>query len=341
LGGEVLDIRELRHIREESERIIKMFVEEMLPSRFSYSPYAPEAKGQYWEVEFTVWEDESTPHSFSCGCFTGSGVLANQANGIEQFFKNNDRVLEEFSNAVESCAFNDLIPILECAAGLCAAESGGASITVDASVVTSDEWTRYVCEECVLIVHMDESGARQLELGCMQNERYRIKMPSENGDVYIRVPFDKVQSFRGHERVESYSDSPYRLYEVALSFAGEDRGYVGAVAKALKERRVRVFYDEFESVTLWGKDLYVHLDDIYRKQARYCVMFLSENYKNKLWTNHERESAQARAFEERSDYILPVKIDDTEIPGVRPTVGYIDKLPPRELAELVVRKVRS
>ena len=53
-------------------------------------------------------------------------------------------------------------------------------------------------------------------------------------------------------------------------------------------------------------------------------MFLSEYYAQKVWTNHERESAQARAFEENREYILPVRLDDTEIPGILPTVGYLD-----------------
>ena len=71
------------------------------------------------------------------------------------------------------------------------------------------------------------------------------------------------------------------------------------------------------------KSLY-HLSAIYKDKARYCVMFLSAHYARKLWTNHERESAQARAFEESEAYILPVKLDDTEIPGILPTVGYLD-----------------
>ena len=61
-----------------------------------------------------------------------------------------------------------------------------------------------------------------------------------------------------------------------------------------------------------------------RIRARYCVMFLSEHYARKLWTNHERQSAQARAFEENEEYILPVRLDDTEIPGILRTVGYLD-----------------
>jgi len=42
---------------------------------------------------------------------------------------------------------------------------------------------------------------------------------------------------------------------VALSFAGEDRGYVRSVAEGLKAKGVSVFYDEFEEVALWGENL--------------------------------------------------------------------------------------
>jgi len=113
-------------------------------------------------------------------------------------------------------------------------------------------------------------------------------------------------------------------YEIALSFAGEDRKYVDEVAQCLTINNINVFYDEFEESNLWGKDLYVYLDEIYHHESRYCVMFLSRNYANKLWSNHERESAQARAFEQHEEYILPVKLDDTEIPSIKPTTGYLD-----------------
>jgi len=113
-------------------------------------------------------------------------------------------------------------------------------------------------------------------------------------------------------------------YDIALSFAGEDRYYVKQVAEILKDSKIKVFYDEFEESNLWGKNLYTYLRDIYRDQARYTIMFCSENYSKKLWTNHERESAQERAFKESSEYILPAKLDDTEIPGLPNTVAYID-----------------
>ncbi len=112
-------------------------------------------------------------------------------------------------------------------------------------------------------------------------------------------------------------------YDVALSFAGEDRAFVKRVADILQKNEINVFYDEYEKVKLWGKDLYTHLDEVYRNKSRYCIIFISKHYKEKLWTNHERESAQARAFSENQEYILPFKLDATDIPGVRPTTGYL------------------
>lgn len=130
-------------------------------------------------------------------------------------------------------------------------------------------------------------------------------------------------------------------YEVTLSFAGEDRKYVEEVATCLKSNGVEVFYDKFNEDVLWGKDLYIYLDEVYRQESMFCIMFLSRHYANKAWTNHERESAQARAFQQHEEYILPVKLDDTEIPGIRPTTGYLDgtKKTPNEICSAILKKL--
>lgn len=130
-------------------------------------------------------------------------------------------------------------------------------------------------------------------------------------------------------------------YDACLSFARENRAYVRRVAEALRQRGVRVFFDEYAKVELWGKDLYGHLDEIYQHAARYCVLFISKHYARRLWTDHERQSAQARAFKEHREYILPARFDSTQIPGLRTTVGYVDlrKTSPRELATLIDKKL--
>lgn len=130
-------------------------------------------------------------------------------------------------------------------------------------------------------------------------------------------------------------------YDVAFSFAGEDRAYADRLASLLVNDGVRVFYDRYEQAVLWGKDLYLHLQSVYRDHAKYCLIFVSKQYSQKLWTKHELKQAQARAFRENREYILPVRLDDTEIPGLNATVGYIDLRSHtiEELHQIVLQKV--
>lgn len=133
-------------------------------------------------------------------------------------------------------------------------------------------------------------------------------------------------------------------YHVALSFAGEDREYVEKVASALRDAGVDVFYDMFDEVNLWGKDHYSHLSDVYQNRAIFTVMFVSAAYRDKLWTNHERKSAQARAFTDSSDYILPAQFDETiEIPGLLKTTGYVPlaRKSPDQLAVMIAQKLQK
>ncbi len=130
-------------------------------------------------------------------------------------------------------------------------------------------------------------------------------------------------------------------YEVVLSYAGEDRAYVEAVAEYLKTRYVKIFYDKYEEVTLWGKDLTEHLDKIYRGSARFCIIFISQYYANKVWTRHEWRSAFSKAVEGRTEYILPARFDDTEMPGLQPSIVYVDLIQktPQQLADMILQKL--
>ena len=48
-------------------------------------------------------------------------------------------------------------------------------------------------------------------------------------------------------------------YDVALSFAGEDRDFAETINTALQAENVKVFYDEFNVAELWGEDLSTEL----------------------------------------------------------------------------------
>lgn len=132
-----------------------------------------------------------------------------------------------------------------------------------------------------------------------------------------------------------------KKWDVALSFAGEDRRYVAEVAEHLKTKGVQVFYDDFERVNLWGKNPTEVFVDIYMRRARYTVLFISRRYKDKIWTRLERRAALARDLTENGDYILPARFDDTEIEGLLPTIRYEDlrRISPAEFSVLICQKL--
>ena len=51
-------------------------------------------------------------------------------------------------------------------------------------------------------------------------------------------------------------------------------------------------------------------------------MFISQAYVEKAWTRHERRLALSRMIREPGEYILPVRFDDTSVPGL-PTDVYL------------------
>src|SRR5262249_49140124 len=83
------------------------------------------------------------------------------------------------------------------------------------------------------------------------------------GDVFHQAAALKAFLFPAEEGVpsgaamsantEKVNKKSIPAYQVALSFAGERRHYVDAVARSLQARGIAVFYDRFEPVTLWGR----------------------------------------------------------------------------------------
>lgn len=130
-------------------------------------------------------------------------------------------------------------------------------------------------------------------------------------------------------------------YDVAISFAGEDRSTAAKIAELLAARGHSVFYDMWEQAALLGKDLLDHLGTIYRDDARFCVLIVSRHYSSKAWTRHELRSAQERASASPTEYILPLRLDDSPVPGLLATTGFLDlrKISVAEAADLIGQKL--
>lgn len=113
-------------------------------------------------------------------------------------------------------------------------------------------------------------------------------------------------------------------YDVALSYALEDRAAAEDLARLLRDRDIRVFLDEYKPGDLWGKDVLNHLVNLYDRKARYCVLFISSHYPLQTWTDEDRASATEAALRDADEYILLLRLDDTERPGLGQAPGTLD-----------------
>lgn len=113
-------------------------------------------------------------------------------------------------------------------------------------------------------------------------------------------------------------------FDVAISFAGEDREIAEELASALRGNGVRVFYDEFYKSDLWGKKLTKHFQEVYGPKARFVIPLISKYYPVKDWTDFEFSIARKEAKERESEFILPVKLDNTKISGIHEDVMCLD-----------------
>jgi hypothetical protein len=136
--------------------------------------------------------------------------------------------------------------------------------------------------------------------------------------------------------------SPYR-FAVALSFPGEHRQFVERVADELTLRldEEKVFYDRHYQAELTRMDLDLYLQELYSKKSELVVVFLCAEYETKKWCGIEWRAIRELITPTRSQTIMLVRFDQTEIPGITSNDGYIDaeSLRSEEVADLIVRRL--
>jgi hypothetical protein len=139
---------------------------------------------------------------------------------------------------------------------------------------------------------------------------------------------------------ESMSARPFK-YHAALSFAGENRKLAESLFHSLTERGFRVFYDADRQAHLWGKNSKEFLK-IYGPQSHCVIPIISKYYVNKPWTQYEFDAALKEQQKRRSEFILPIRVDDTPLLGLSESVIRQDgrKKSSEELAELFAAKCR-
>lgn len=98
-------------------------------------------------------------------------------------------------------------------------------------------------------------------------------------------------------------------YDIALSFAGEDREYAELLQSHLEEHGLAVFYDKAEEARILAGDVEAILGPIYENGCRFVVAILGEKYGVKRWTLFEADK-----YKHRIDNGEVIPLFSTKIP---------------------------
>jgi hypothetical protein len=135
-----------------------------------------------------------------------------------------------------------------------------------------------------------------------------------------------------------------KIFDVAVSFAGEQRQYVEAVVEGCKLRGIEVFYDKDMSNDWWGKNFLREQRKVCGSRARYFVPFLSTEYLAKPIPGDEFSAAMMTAAKLGDGYILPVLMGNVQVPAdlLHPHIGYLrsEDYTPDQLARSQLRSDR-
>lgn len=131
-------------------------------------------------------------------------------------------------------------------------------------------------------------------------------------------------------------------YDVALSFAGEDRAIAREIAESLKKENIKVFFDEYSSAELWGRSLYDYLEKVYT-DSKLCIVLFSKNYSERQWTHNELRNLIAHSRSRPSFSILPIHIGDAPVPRDLASVAYVqwDSVSSQQLTQMVKERLAS
>ena len=113
-------------------------------------------------------------------------------------------------------------------------------------------------------------------------------------------------------------------YDVAISYAGENEKVAIGIYEALKQRGISCYLAVLKRRVLWGKNLDRVFEQVFGEQVHYVIVLVSKEYKGKIWTDYELQTAIQAARKRHGEYILPVRLDDTLVVGILSTIGYLD-----------------
>jgi hypothetical protein len=128
-------------------------------------------------------------------------------------------------------------------------------------------------------------------------------------------------------------------YDVAISYAGEDRQLGSVIHQGLTQRGLSTFFAEAETAWLWGKDLSRLLPNLFGQEAATVIVLCTARYREKYWTRVEYDAVR----QTHGDRVVLVSLDG-KLPDDWP-VGdlYLEGTPENlvRLLDLVAARARA
>lgn len=165
--------------------------------------------------------------------------------------------------------------------------------------------------------------ARETAIWLLNREYEIVEITSLIGTIEERLNHVKEDQRKEVIELSKETESPFE-YDIAVSYARENREIVEQIAKKLRENDIRVFYDVFEKSNLWGKKLSTHFKKTYGEKSCFVLVFVSKEYSLKDWTNFEFDIARDEANVRKTEFILPVRLDNTPLLGLHKDIAYLD-----------------
>jgi hypothetical protein len=131
-------------------------------------------------------------------------------------------------------------------------------------------------------------------------------------------------------------------YDVAISFAEEDKEIAEEISNSLKEVGLKPYFYKNEEAENWGENLFNVIIKRYREEAHLALILISKHYVKKRWADIERQIIQTIPLRGSGAYLLPLAIDDTRVDGITDNILTVKwKGNPKKIAEMIKEKLKK
>lgn len=134
-----------------------------------------------------------------------------------------------------------------------------------------------------------------------------------------------------------------KRFRIALSFPGEKRAFVEAVAEHLAKvvGQNRVLYDNYYEDEFARPNLDIYLQRLYHDESELIAVFLCAEYESKQWCGLEARAIRDLIKTRQDNCVMPLRFDTAEVPGFFSIDGYvwIGDRSPEEIAEVMLKRL--